>query len=147
MDALFFALGAVLTHIHADKIEKPIAYVSCVLSDIEQWYPQIEKEGLTIILGIQIFNDYLYAHKFTLVTDHKPLYIIFGQKKRYTDIRSQLAPEVGIYLGYMDFLSRIKVAQVINTLYDQKIKNFIYVECLFVIKWTKIKRSHAYMWP
>ncbi|CAI6368830.1 unnamed protein product [Macrosiphum euphorbiae] len=88
VDASAFAIGAVLTHVYSDKVEKSIAYASRVLSKTECQYPQIEREGLAIIFGIQKFYDYLYARKITLVTDHKPLYHILGKKKGYTDIRS-----------------------------------------------------------
>lgn len=88
VDASAFAVGAVLTHVYADKVDKAITYASRVLSKMECQYPQIEREGLAIIFSIQKCYDYLYARKFTLVTDHKPLYHIFGKKKvyRYTQL-------------------------------------------------------------
>lgn len=80
VDSSSFAIGAVLSLVYEDA-EKPVAYASRVLSESERKYPQIEKEGLAIIYGVQKFYDYLYARKFILVTDHKPLYHIFGEKK------------------------------------------------------------------
>ena len=53
-----------------DGSEHPVAYVSV---NSEQSYPQIEKEALSIIFGVKKLNQFLYARKFTLVTDHKPL--------------------------------------------------------------------------
>ena len=81
VDSSSYALGAVLSHIYSDRSERPVAFASRVLSDSECKFPQIEKEGLAIIFGIQKFYDYLYGRKFILETDHKPLIHIFGDKK------------------------------------------------------------------
>ncbi|KAL4098951.1 hypothetical protein QTP88_023458 [Uroleucon formosanum] len=78
VDSSSYALGAIISHTYPDHSEGPTAYASRVLSESECKFPQIEKEGLAIIFGVQKFYDYLYGRKFTLVTDHKPLIHIFG---------------------------------------------------------------------
>ena len=36
---------------------------------------------MSLVFGVKKFNQYLYGHKFTLITDHKPLLAILGSKK------------------------------------------------------------------
>ena len=73
-------MGAVLSHIMPDGSERPIPYASKTLKKAEVNCPQLEKEALSIILGLKKFHQYLYAKMFRLVTDHKPLTTLLGRK-------------------------------------------------------------------
>ena len=78
-----YGLGAILTQTttpgHDDS--KVIAYASRSLTDTESKYSQIEREALAIVFGIEHFHLYLYGHEFTLITDHKPLELIYQNSR------------------------------------------------------------------
>ena len=76
-----YGIGAVLSHVDATGQEHPIAFTSRTLSVSEKNYSQIEKEALSLIVGIRKFHKYIYGRHFTLVTDHHPLTALFGPKK------------------------------------------------------------------
>ena len=58
-----------------------VAYASRALSPIEKRYSQTEKEALSIVWAVEHFHLFLYGKAFTLITDHKPLEVIYGSCK------------------------------------------------------------------
>ena len=76
VDASPVGLGAIL--VQEGKI---ISYASRALSGVEKRYSQTEKEALAIVWGCEHFHLYLFGSDFTLITDHKPLEIIFNNGK------------------------------------------------------------------
>lgn len=81
-DASPYGIGSVLYCVFPDGSERPIAFESRTLNRAEKSYSQIDKEAFALYWGVRKFNSYLYGHKFTLVTDHKPLLSIFNPKKK-----------------------------------------------------------------
>ena len=53
-----------------------VAYASRALTAAEKNYPQIEKELLSIVFGMEKFETYVYGRNVKVETDHKPLEII-----------------------------------------------------------------------
>lgn len=80
-DASPVGLGAVLVQIDA-KGPRIIAYGNRTLTDCERRYSQTEKEALALVWAIEHFNVFLFGKEFDLITDHKPLEILFGAKSK-----------------------------------------------------------------
>ncbi|XP_022836497.1 uncharacterized protein K02A2.6-like [Spodoptera litura] len=80
-DASPVGLGGVLVQIneHGPRI---IAYGHRTLTSCERRYCQTEKEALALVWAVEHFHIFLFGKEFDLVTDHKPLEIIFGPKSK-----------------------------------------------------------------
>ena len=66
-------LGAILSQIHPDGMERVIAYASASLNTAQKNYSPFLLEMAAANYGIEHFSVYLLGRKFTLFTDHKPL--------------------------------------------------------------------------
>ena len=64
-----------------------VSYASRALTDVESRYSQTEKEALSIVWAVEHYHLYLYGAEFTLITDHKPLEIIYGNPQAKTSAR------------------------------------------------------------
>ncbi|KAJ8716473.1 hypothetical protein PYW07_003100 [Mythimna separata] len=100
VDASPTGLGAVLSQVGSDGLEKPLSYASRTLNAAEKKYAQIQKEATAIIFGIRRFHQYLYgrAEPFTLRTDHKPLLAIFGPHKGIPEVSANRLQRYAIFL-------------------------------------------------
>lgn len=82
VDASPMGLGAVLLQFDL-KGPRIIAYGNKSLTDPEKRYCQTEEEALALVWAVKHFKIYLYRKdSFELVTDHKPLEVIFGPRSR-----------------------------------------------------------------
>lgn len=76
-DASPVGLGAVLIQEQRGDM-RVISYASRSLSKVERRYSQTEKEALGLVWACEKFHAYIYGIEFDLVTDHKPLQVIYG---------------------------------------------------------------------
>ena len=66
-----------------------VQYARRALSDAERRYSQIELETLAADFACRKFHVFLYGKPFIVVTDHKPLEVIFNNPRHATSIRLQ----------------------------------------------------------
>ena len=80
-DAGPVGLGGVLIQIQGG-VPRAVCYVSRALTDVERRYSQTEKEALAIVWACERLHLYLYGTKFELLTDHKPLEMIYSTRSK-----------------------------------------------------------------
>ena len=81
VDASPVGLGVILTQRQKDQSYKPISYASRTLTEAQRNYSQTELESLGVYWSIDRFWMYLQgSENFVVVTDHKPLEIIYNSK-------------------------------------------------------------------
>ena len=172
-DASPFGVAAVLSHV-IDGFEKPIAYASRTLSPAEKNYSQLEREALAIMFGIKRFHKFVYGRKFVLVTDNKPLAVIFNPSKDIPTLSALRLQRWALVLmghdytieyrksadhGNVDMLSRFPDGRVPNETLELPINHFSYVDDLPVTSsdvrretasdkvLTKVLRYVMFGWP
>ena len=70
-DASEYGLGTALL-----QNDKPIAFASKTLTDVETRYANIERECLSVVFGLEKFDTYIYGRQITMYNNHKPLEMI-----------------------------------------------------------------------
>ena len=78
-DASPVGLGAVLLQTQKGET-RVISYASRTLTDVERRYSQTEKEALALVWACEKFHMFLYGLEFEILTDHKPLEVIYSTK-------------------------------------------------------------------
>ena len=76
-----YGIGVVLSHKMPNGTEHPIEYMSQSLNPAQRNYLTISKESFAIIVGLKKFRQFLYGHRFTVKTDHKPHEGLLGKTK------------------------------------------------------------------
>lgn len=72
-DASLEGIGAVLKQTQPDKKDRPVAYFSKKLNDVQRKKKAIYLECLAIKEAIKYWQHWLIGKQFTVYTDHKPL--------------------------------------------------------------------------
>ena len=80
-DASTVGLGAVLTQVHKDG-PRIISYASRSLTSTETRHSQTEKKAIALKWACEKFHPYIYGIPFELVTDHKPLEVIYSPRPK-----------------------------------------------------------------
>ena len=81
-DASPWGLSAILLqHTPGQDDRRIVAYVSRSLTSVEQRYSQTEKEALAIVWAVERLHTCFYGGHFKLLTDCKPVELIFNNKK------------------------------------------------------------------
>ena len=81
-DVSLSELSAILMRNTPGKEDRRVvAYSSRALTDIERRYSQTEREALAFIWAVKRLHLYLYSSHFKLITDCKPVLLIFSNPK------------------------------------------------------------------
>ena len=86
-----------------DEEERPVSYASCSLTVAERNYGHIEKEGLGLVFAVKKFHHYLYGHRFTMMTDHKPLLGLFAENRNIPDRAAARITRWALLLAAYDY--------------------------------------------
>jgi hypothetical protein len=81
VDASPVGLGFILVQGNESEQKRVVACASKTLKAVEQRYSQTEREALAIVWSCEHFHLYLYDHEFTIISDHKPLGLIFNHPR------------------------------------------------------------------
>lgn len=76
-DASQVAIGGCLMQRQGQNPPHAIAYFSRKLRGPETRYSATDAEALAVVESIRAFDPYVFGHKFTVYTDHRPLCFVF----------------------------------------------------------------------
>lgn len=97
-----YGIGGVLSH-REGNTERPVVFASSTLSKAEKNYSQLEREALAIIFCVKRFHKYLYGRRFILVSDHKPLEVIFNPDKNISVMSASRIIRWNVILSSYDY--------------------------------------------
>jgi len=102
-DASSYGLGAVMSHVMPDKSIRPVMFASRSLNKAERNYAQLDKEALALVFAVKRFHKYLLARNFTLVTDHRPLLALFGERRSVPVLAAARMQRWAVILSAYDY--------------------------------------------
>lgn len=79
VDACPVSPGAILTQTQQGVLG-PVAYAGRTFTLVEKHYSQTEREALAVVWDCKKFHLHLYAANFALLTDYKPIEVIYSPK-------------------------------------------------------------------
>ena len=79
-DASGIGIGAVLSQLGEDEMDRPVAYYSRKLKPAETRYTVTEQKCLAVVEAVRHFRVYLSGALFTIVTDHNSLQYLTQMK-------------------------------------------------------------------
>lgn len=82
VDASPIGLGAVLIQFNENNKARIIACASKALTTAEKRYPQVQREALAIVWGVERFQMFLRGQDFTIKTDNEGNEFIFGSSHK-----------------------------------------------------------------
>lgn len=85
-DSSDYACGAVLTQVTEDNTERPVAFISCKLTETQRNWAAIEKEAYSVIWALNKFKIWVLGHHTTVFTDHNPLIYVLNNKSKSTKL-------------------------------------------------------------
>lgn len=106
-DASNDGIAGVLSH-RVNGEERPVFYVSRALKPSERNYPILHREALAIVFAMEKLYKYVFGHKVTIFTDHKPLEGVFNGKKGAPPVIASRLQRYFWRLAHFDYTVRYK---------------------------------------
>ena len=101
-------LCVVLAHRREDGSERPISFASRTLDRAEKQYSQLEKEALSVVLGVKKCHSYLLGRHFVINNDHKPLEGLLREERPVPSMTSGRIQRWALALSAYDYTFKYK---------------------------------------
>jgi RNase H-like domain found in reverse transcriptase/Integrase core domain/Integrase zinc binding domain len=101
-DASDNGLSGILCHL-VENTEKPVFFASRTLNEAEKKYPILHREALALVFSLERFYKYIFGHRISIFTDHKPLLGIFGSKRGEPPVIANRLQRYALRLSIFDF--------------------------------------------